>query len=138
MRRYLICIDDTTVPDIRPTITPSIGINDLNPPPRAGHPNPIPMPGHRRKVANRNQLTPRTIHPPPGKNRIRTIVTDDPLKPTRLSIKPMQRRLLAIKPVQIPHKPLHPMVQLIIEKMPMRRPIVIELGHLPKLAAHEH
>jgi len=50
----------------------------------------------------------------------------------------MQRRGVAIEPVEVAHEPLHASVRRLVDQMPRQALLVVPFRLLAELAAHEH
>src|SRR6202030_4025639 len=72
-----------------------------------------------------------------GKHALIPIVQHDPAETVGLAILSMERRVLAIDAIEIPHELLHAGMHRLIKREPVQSPIVVPFPLLSELAAHE-
>ena len=126
------------VADIRPAIAPAIGVDDLAIAPDGGNADPVAVTRHRREIAEHDDDVARAPSAAqPADHALLAIGEIDPLEAMRIAVAFMQRCDRAIHAIQVGDQPLHPEMHRISQRAPVERRIVIPLGGLAELSAHE-
>ena len=96
------------------------------------------MTDDRREVADDERgLVVRAALAQEGVDALVGIDRVQPFEAGRIGVEGVQRRKLAIEPVQVAHEALHAAMHGIVEQVPVERMVVVPLPLLAELAAHE-
>src|SRR5258705_212938 len=72
-----------------------------------------------------------------AQGRMARVVVVDPLEAGALDVALVQCRRVAIQAVQVAHQRAHALVQQVVEQVPVEALVVVPLGELRELVAHE-
>jgi len=127
----------SSIADIRASIKFRIGIEDFPPVARLRDADPIVMPWDGGHIADDEHLPVLGGLAQKGKDRVGSVVTDDPLKTAGLAIAAMQRGLRNIKTVQIANEALHAGMGSVVDRGPIKIGVMAPFPLLSKLPTHE-
>ena len=138
MRRDVLSIQSPAIADIRTPIPFGIAIEYLCPPSVKGNADAVVGVRNRRHVANREY---RRAPVPPfakkGQNASVGIILLYPLETFRVAVEFVQRCIVSVGTIEIPHQILNSSMRMIRKQVPIQGPVMIPLAFLRKLSAHE-
>ena len=97
----------------------------------------ITQPGHRCEVTHHHQRAAIAGAPLKGQHRLRGVIVAEPGKTGSLGVKLVQRGMPPVDQVEVAHQALHPLVLGLLQQDPVQAEVMVPLGGLRKLAAHE-
>src|SRR5471030_3351323 len=135
----IFTVDCAGVADVAAVVEMRIGVKNFAIHPRSADANAVVGARNRREITDDNHLTGVFIAAGKGKNRVGVIVDHQPFKTARIEIQLIQRRVVAIRMVEIAYQMLNTGVPAIriVKQMPVKAGVEIPLAPLRKLAAHK-
>ena len=127
----------TAVAIVRTGIDGRVTVDHLLPGASKRHANAIPLTRYRGKVGDHQQGLAILAPAQPGINAVGRIIANQPLKALRYIILLIQRRLLAVQPVQVTHQLLHAPVLGVLQQIPVQLLIMVPFAPLAEFAAHK-
>ena len=104
----------------------------------AGHADSIVVAGNRSEVTQAHDLIILVLgFSEEGDHGMGRIAKVDPVETGPVVIEFVQRRLLAVEPVEVSYEPLEPHVSIEIAEMPFQASVMIPFTPLSELSAHE-
>src|SRR5262249_28232617 len=125
------------VADSAPAVDRRVAVEDLLPPPFAGHAERVAAPGHGSEVEDDEHLAAALAAAEGPQDPVLDVVAVDPLEPRGLAVELVEGPLLAVEPVEITDPLLDPGVGSPVRDVPVQASVVVPLALLAELPAHE-
>jgi hypothetical protein len=132
---HLLGLDPAAVADAAAAVFGGVGVEALAPAAGEGAADPVILARHGREVADDERDVARLAAAAQiGERALLPIGGVDPLEPLGLAVERMQRRQVAVEPVQIADEELDAAMHRVLEEVPVEAAVVVPLRALPELA----
>src|SRR3569833_1760586 len=136
VRRHRRGLDAAEITVTRAAVLGGIAVEQLLPPAAARHTQAIIAARHRREIAH-DQEHLVAVAAQKTQHALFPFVAAGPGETALIEILEMQRTLVAIAAVQVPHPIVHTLMQGILQHVPLEALVVIPLARLGEVVAHE-